>query len=66
MHVFGILVTTSLILVLRKLREMLYVNGDIYIKKIISSLYFYTSLHSADQGELCPTAKKIGKDLSVI
>lgn len=45
---------------------MLYVNGDIYIKKIISSLYFYTSLHSADQGELCPTAKKIGKDLSVI
>lgn len=31
-------------------------------KRLISTLYFYTSLHSADQGELCLTAKKIGKD----
>lgn len=40
--------------------------GTFIFKKIISSLYFYTSLHSTDQGELCPTAKKIGKDLSGI
>lgn len=40
--------------------------GTFIFKKIISSLYSYTSLHSADQGELCPTAKKIGKNVSVI
>lgn len=39
---------------------------DICFEENIRSLYSYTSLHSSDQEELFLTAKKIGKDLSVI
>lgn len=39
-----------------------------FVFKKISSLYtrLFTSLHSSDQEELFLTAKKIGKELSVI
>lgn len=39
--------------------------GHLSLRKY-SSLYSYTSLHSSDQEESFPTAKEIGKDLSVI
>lgn len=62
---FWILVTALLIIVLGKLWGMPCVNWDICFKKIFN-LYCYNFLHSSDQEELFLTAKKIGKDLSVI
>lgn len=58
--------TTLLIIVWGKLWEMSCFKWDICLYENSQSLYSYTSLHSVDQKELFLTAKKIGKDLSVI